>query len=165
MTVKGTVSDPAAGSWVRIEYRRGGEWRRLGSVKARGTGFTFRFVPHIRGWMMIKARLRSQSGGSQKDGVTVFHRGLATWYGPGFYGNSTACGQVYDESILGVAHRTLPCGTWVTLLYNGIVLSVPVIDRGPYSSADWDLSAGTAKLLGFSGLQQIGVLRAFAPGH
>src|SRR6266545_2545909 len=46
----------------------------------------------------------------QADGIV-----LASWYGPGFYGNRTACGQLYTPEILGVAHLTLPCGTLLTL--------------------------------------------------
>jgi hypothetical protein len=56
---------------------------------------------------------------------------LASWYGPGFYGNRTACGQVYTPEIIGVAHRTLRCGTMLVLEYRGRTMTVPVIDRGP----------------------------------
>lgn len=69
----------------------------------------------------------------------------ASWYGPGFYGNRTACGQAYTRQILGVAHRTLPCGTRITFRNpkNGRTLTVPVIDRGPYvAGRRWDLSGG-----------------------
>jgi len=57
---------------------------------------------------------------------------LASWYGPGFYGNKTACGQTYTPEILGVAHLTLPCGTRLTLTYGSRSITVTVIDRGPY---------------------------------
>jgi rare lipoprotein A len=57
---------------------------------------------------------------------------LASWYGPGFYGNRTACGQVYTPELLGVAHLTLPCGTSLTLTYGSRSVVVAVIDRGPY---------------------------------
>ena len=43
---------------------------------------------------------------------TVFK--AATWYGPGFWGKSTACGTVLTPTTIGVAHRKLPCGTTVT---------------------------------------------------
>jgi hypothetical protein len=73
-------------------------------------------------------------------GVTV----IASWYGPGFYGNYTACGQVYTPYIQGVAHRWLPCGTMVTLAYAGNVVTVPVIDRGPFiPGREFDLSNAT----------------------
>ena len=46
-----------------------------------------------------------------------------SWYGPGFYGNGTACGQTLTKELVGVAHRTLPCGTIVTFRYNGKTVS------------------------------------------
>ena len=66
-----------------------------------------------------------------------------TWYGPGFYGNRTACGQTYTREIIGVAHKTLPCGTMVQFRWNGITATAPVIDRGPYGPAGYifDFSA------------------------
>jgi rare lipoprotein A (peptidoglycan hydrolase) len=73
-----------------------------------------------------------------------------SWYGPGFYGSGTACGQTYTRTILGVAHRTLPCGTKVTLRNpdNGRTITVRVIDRGPYvNGRTWDLSRGTCARL------------------
>jgi len=57
---------------------------------------------------------------------------LASWYGPGFYGNRTACGETYTPDILGVAHLTLPCGTRLVLSHGGRSITVTVIDRGPY---------------------------------
>lgn len=74
-----------------------------------------------------------------------------SWYGPGFYGSGTACGQTYTKTILGVAHRTLPCGTLVTFRNpaNGRQITVPVIDRGPYvSGRTWDMSKGLCEYLG-----------------
>jgi rare lipoprotein A len=75
--------------------------------------------------------------------------GIATWFGPGFYGKKTACGQTLTPSVVGVANRTLPCGTLVKVTYNGRALTMPVLDRGPYShiGADWDLTAGAAQAL------------------
>jgi len=74
---------------------------------------------------------------------------IASWYGPGFYGNRTACGQTYTPEIVGVAHRTLPCGTLVVLEYRGRTLTVPVIDRGPYiAGRTLDLSSATHIAMG-----------------
>ncbi|HEX4896950.1 MAG TPA: septal ring lytic transglycosylase RlpA family protein [Candidatus Limnocylindrales bacterium] len=75
----------------------------------------------------------------------------ASFYGPGFYGKRTACGLAYTTTILGVAHRTLPCGTLVTFRNpsNGAVITVPVIDRGPYVAGRiWDLSGAACLALG-----------------
>jgi rare lipoprotein A (peptidoglycan hydrolase) len=79
----------------------------------------------------------------------VHTTGIATWFGPGFYGKKTACGQTLTPSVIGVAHRTLPCGTLVKVTYNGRAVTMPVLDRGPYShiGADWDLTAGAAQAL------------------
>jgi hypothetical protein len=79
-----------------------------------------------------------------------------SFYGPGFYGKRTACGYAYTTTIMGVAHRSLPCGTLVTFKNpaNGRTITVPVIDRGPYvSGRTWDLSHGACVKLGhcFSG--------------
>jgi len=74
---------------------------------------------------------------------------IASWYGPGFYGNRTACGQIYTPEIVGVAHRTLRCGTLVVLEYRGRTLTVPVIDRGPYiAGRTLDLSNATHIAIG-----------------
>ncbi len=74
-----------------------------------------------------------------------------SFYGPGFYGRRTACGHAYTTSIMGVAHRTLPCGTMVRFRNpaNGRTITVPVIDRGPYvAGRQWDLSGGACRALG-----------------
>ena len=78
---------------------------------------------------------------------------LASWYGPGFYGNKTACGQTYTPEILGVAHLSLPCGTLLTLTYGARSLTVAVIDRGPYIvGRTLDLSNATKLALGCTDL-------------
>ena len=72
------------------------------------------------------------------------------WYGPGFYGNRTACGLKMTRTLVGVASRTLPCGTKVRFKYGGKTITVPVVDRGPYPSRDryaempFDLTAGAS---------------------
>jgi hypothetical protein len=77
-------------------------------------------------------------------------RAGATWYGPGLYGNGTACGRVLRPGTVGLAHRMLPCGTKVTVAYHGRYLVTRVIDRGPYRKGyDWDLTSAAAERLGF----------------
>jgi rare lipoprotein A len=77
--------------------------------------------------------------------------GIATWFGPGFYGKQTACGQTLTPGVVGVANRTLPCGTLIKVTYKSHSLTVPVLDRGPYGhGADWDLTAGAAEALGIT---------------
>jgi len=80
----------------------------------------------------------------------------ATWYGPGLYGNHTACGQVLRATTIGVAHRTLPCGTTVKLIYHGHALITTVIDRGPYTPGNsFDLTNGARRALHFGGAARL----------
>jgi rare lipoprotein A (peptidoglycan hydrolase) len=79
---------------------------------------------------------------------TVFKK--ATWYGPGFYGRSTACGMTLTPTTIGVAHKRLPCGTQVTFSYGGRSVTATVIDRGPFHKGyAWDLTKKAAKRVGF----------------
>ena len=74
----------------------------------------------------------------------------ATWYGPGFWGRSTACGITLTPTTLGVAHKKLPCGTQVTFSYADRSVAATVIDRGPFHKGyAWDLTKKVAKRLGF----------------
>jgi rare lipoprotein A (peptidoglycan hydrolase) len=80
----------------------------------------------------------------------------ATWYGPGFYGNRTACGQTLRPRTIGVAHRDLPCGAAVKFVYHGRSMVARVIDRGPYAAGvDWDLTNGARRILRFEGSGKI----------
>lgn len=72
----------------------------------------------------------------------------ASWYGPGFYGNETACGETLSQQTVGVAHRMLPCGTKVVLFANGNWATAQVIDRGPFAKGvSWDLTGALAEQL------------------
>ena len=74
---------------------------------------------------------------------------LASYYGPGLYGNRTACGLTLTTTLQGVAHRTLPCGTLVHLRYGANEVTVPVVDRGPtILSREFDLTYATKVALG-----------------
>jgi rare lipoprotein A len=78
----------------------------------------------------------------------------ASWYGgPTMWGRQTACGQTLRPSTLGVAHKTLPCGTTVKFVYHGRVLVTQVIDRGPYvKGRAWDLTQAASEALEFEGV-------------
>jgi rare lipoprotein A len=85
-----------------------------------------------------------------------FRSAGASWYGPGLYGNKTACGQILRATTIGVAHRSLPCGTMVKFVYNGHALVAPVIDRGPYvKGRAWDLTAAASEALEFEGVGMV----------
>lgn len=75
----------------------------------------------------------------------------ASWYGPGFWGNRTACGQKLRPRTIGVAHRNLPCGSKVLIGYRGRYAIAPVIDRGPFiRGRTWDLTLALSDAIGFT---------------
>ncbi len=77
----------------------------------------------------------------------------ASWYGPGFYGRTTASGAVLTENMMNVAHRSLPFGTKIQFEYKGRTATAVVNDRGPHIAGRvFDLGPGTAKALGFGGV-------------
>jgi rare lipoprotein A (peptidoglycan hydrolase) len=78
---------------------------------------------------------------------------IASFYGAPLFGNGVACGGILHPWTLGVANKTLPCGTKVLFRYGGRAIEVKVIDRGPYiAGREWDLTAATAVALHFPGL-------------
>jgi len=75
-----------------------------------------------------------------------------SWYGPGFWGHNGGCGMFGADGLqpddVGVAHRTLPCGTKVTMRYNGVTVVTRVVDRGPYVGGRiFDMTKGLCTLL------------------
>jgi rare lipoprotein A (peptidoglycan hydrolase) len=82
------------------------------------------------------------------------HTGEASWYGPGFNGKKTASGEIFDDSKLTAAHKTLPLGTKarVTRLSTGDSVDVEINDRGPFIAGRIiDLSKAAARALGMIG--------------
>jgi hypothetical protein len=88
---------------------------------------------------------------------TPFRVAGASWYGgTSMWGRQTACGQTLRPSTIGVANKTLPCGTPVKFVWHGHSIVAPVIDRGPYiQGRSWDLTAAAAEALAFEGIGQI----------
>lgn len=73
---------------------------------------------------------------------------LASWYGPGFNGNLTASGTIYNQYEATAAHKSLPFGTQLSVCYKTCEV-VTITDRGPYIGArELDLSLGTAQRIG-----------------
>lgn len=87
-----------------------------------------------------------------------FRSAGASWYGPGFYGNTTACGSTLTTELMGVANKTMPCGTKLTIKYGGRSKDVTVVDRGPYvAGREFDLTGALATYLGYGGADNIQV--------
>ena len=82
--------------------------------------------------------------------LNVYRPALASWYGPGLYGNQLGCGGRLTPGTVGVAHKSLPCGTKLTLRKGKNIVRTRVIDRGPYVGArEFDLTQATKQRLGF----------------
>ncbi len=125
-------------------------------TKADGS-FALRWSPERIGNYAVRAYgvhdRHSRGSVSEARRLTSFHQADASYYGPGLYGNGVACGGTLMPGTLGVANKTLPCGTMVKLRYQGHSVTVPVIDRGPYvAGRDYDLTEATKLRLGFPGV-------------
>jgi hypothetical protein len=166
VSVRGTVPTSDAGAAVEIDQlpaAPGSTWVPVTVVHAASDG-TFVATWHTKGAGQVT--IRAVLGGNQAStaassppalSVTVYKRSIATLYGPGFWGHRTACGVTLRRRTIGVANRTLPCGTEVEVYYKGSVLTVPVIDRGPYAHhANWDLTMATGRALGMTGTAVVG---------
>jgi hypothetical protein len=151
-----------AGRVVRLRYRAiGGSWSPGATVRAARDGsFAAVWTPKGAGAYELRAAARgTRARASGIRSISIFKAQTATWYGPGFYGKTTACGVALSEATVGVAHRSLPCGTPVFVSYGGRGVVVPVIDRGPYTKdVQWDLTAATAQAIGITQTSQIGVI-------
>ncbi|HWC13123.1 MAG TPA: septal ring lytic transglycosylase RlpA family protein [Actinomycetota bacterium] len=89
--------------------------------------------------------------GFASTGVTF--EGIASWYGPGFEGNPTASGQIFDPSLYTAASKELPLGSWLHVAHEGRGVVVLVNDRGPYvGERILDLSHAAAQAIGITGL-------------
>ncbi|HLI61096.1 MAG TPA: septal ring lytic transglycosylase RlpA family protein [Solirubrobacteraceae bacterium] len=163
----------AAGQTIEIEREARathGQWAPTVSATVAADG-SFRAVWHTSqvGRFAVRAVRLSSSSSARATAmaasapgsplVSVYRGARATIYGPGFYGRRTACGARLTRSTLGVANRTLRCGTEVSLMFGGREITVPVIDRGPYANgASWDVTMATARALGMDGTDWIGAI-------
>jgi len=166
-TLTGTVARRARGRVLRVQRfdEAARRWRSEARTVVSRTGrFSLRWSPRVLGQQRLRATLQrrrsaSVTSASPEVPVRVFRPAMATWYGPGLYGNTTACGQELTRELVGVAHKTLPCGTLVEVSYAGRSTVVPVVDRGPYvKGRTWDLTSAAAEQLGFTQTARIGAL-------
>ena len=156
VVVRGVLRPAGAGRAVSLQIARtGGGWTTVDHDR------TDRKGGYMLAWRATKTgtkRVRVHFGGTREltsarhlaGTARIYRRAVASWYGPGLYGQHLACGGTLSAGTLGVAHKSLPCGTEVTLHYRGRTVRVPVVDRGPYvGGREFDLTAATKQKLGF----------------
>ena len=152
VVVRGRIQP--AGSTVVLQIGRQGRWTTLDRDRTDARG-AYVLRDRQRRPLSAKARVKVSRGPAGQRGLgrlNVYRSAYASWYGPGLYGGRLGCGGTLDAGDLGVAHKSLPCGTKVTLRHHGRVVRVPVIDRGPYAGGrEYDLTEATAKRLKFKG--------------
>jgi rare lipoprotein A len=156
--VIGTPHSALAGREVQLQRLGRHGWRALAHTLTGAKGrFVLRYKPH----RLLSERVRIVFAGDAHDRSVKRYLGHlrsyrlagASWYGGG---GSLACGGQLTSSTLGVANKTLPCGTLVTLRYGGREVSVPVVDRGPYvAGREFDLTEATKRALGFEGVGEV----------
>jgi rare lipoprotein A len=156
-TVLGRVTPAAPGLRIGLQVKRGARWRGIEGDRTDAQG-RYKLRQRLRGTLSrrVRVRVRQAPGvlpAKRRIGrLNVYRYAYASWYGPGLYGNPTGCGGTLYPGRLGVAHKTLPCGTMVTFKHRGRRMRVPVIDRGPYvGGREYDLTEATAQRLRFRG--------------
>jgi rare lipoprotein A len=151
----GSLRPKMSGASVSLQLLFGRRWVTVAHAHTGARGrFRLRYRPRRTGSWPAQLRYGDGAGGRgarRRLGVlSSFRPAEVSWYGGG---GGLACGGQLTSATLGVANRTLPCGTWLTLRYDGRSVRVEVIDRGPYvEGREFDLTEATKRTLGFEGV-------------
>ena len=151
-SVSGTLAPALAGKTVTLQEQSAHGWHTIASTHTgRGGRFRLRYKPRHTGSERVRVRFAGDGGEEpahrRLGSLNVYRVAEASWYGGG---GSLACGGSLTSATLGVANKTLPCGTLVTLRYGDRSIRVPVVDRGPYvAGREFDLTEATKAALGF----------------
>lgn len=158
VTVAGRLRPGLAERAVDLQRLGRHGWETISHTLTRHAGrFVLRYTPH----RLLSEHVRVMFAGDSSDltahrtlgRMTSYRLADASWYGGG---GSLACGGELTSATLGVANKTLPCGTRVTLRYGGRTVRVPVVDRGPYvEGREFDLTEATKRALGFEGVGEV----------
>ncbi len=157
-TVTGALRPALSRRVVYLQRLARHGWRSIAQTLTGARGrFTLRYTPH----RLLSEPVRVLfAGDSSNTGVRryvghlrSYRLTLASWYGGG---GTLACGGQLTSATMGVANKTLPCGTLVTLRYDGRSVQVPVVDRGPYvEGREFDLTEATKRALDFEGVGEV----------
>ena len=152
VSVAGTLSPAVAGRTVTLQAMGRHGWKNVAHTRTAAKGrFRLRYMPHRTGSERVRVAFAGDALGQPSHRrlgrLNVYRLAEASWYGGG---GGLACGGSLTSATLGVANKTLPCGTLVTLRYDGRSIRVPVVDRGPYvAGREFDLTEATKQALGF----------------
>jgi hypothetical protein len=147
-----------SGQLVTLQTLDDRRWSTLARAWTGARGrFRLSYVPRRLGseWVRLRfaGNVSALAAHRRLGRLNVYRLAEASWYGGS---GSLACGGWLTSTTMGVANKTLPCGTLVTLRYDGRTARVPVIDRGPYvAGREFDLTEATKQALGFSGVGQV----------
>jgi peptidoglycan lytic transglycosylase len=161
-TIAGRLTPALADRVISLQMRTHRGWKTLASTHTGARGrYRLRYTPHRLASELVRVRFAgdAQDRGSHRRAgrLNVYRLAGASWYGGG---GSLACGGWLTSATVGVANKTLPCGTLVTLRYGGRTVRVPVIDRGPYvEGREFDLTEATKQALGFAGTGEVWATR------
>jgi rare lipoprotein A len=157
-TIAGVLRPRVADKLVRLQVLVRDRWRTVAETHTGAQGrYRLRYRTHGIGSESARIRFVGDAryrGSHRRLGrLNVYRLAGASWYGGG---GSLACGGWLTSATLGVANKTLPCGTRVTLRYAGHTVRVPVVDRGPYvAGREFDLTEATKRALGFEGVGEV----------
>lgn len=147
---------------VHVELRVGATGRKIDEADA-APGRRFRLEGTASAGEKLRLIATRTDGGSERADLPVgtvrkLRATTASWYGPGLFGNRTACGQTLTPGLRGVAHKALPCGTKLTVRFRGRTTRATVVDRGPFHAGrEFDLTQATARAIGFNAVGRVWV--------
>lgn len=158
VSVAGTLSPGLSGRMITLQAMSRHGWSTVAQERTGATGrFRLRYVPRQTGSERVRLHfagdIYDHAAQRRLGRLNVYRLAEASWYGGG---GGLACGGSLTSATRGVASKTLPCGTLVTLRYNGRSVRVPVVDRGPYvAGREFDLTQATKQALGFGDTGQV----------
>ena len=155
--VSASLTPRGAWSWT-ISRRTKAGLRQISQGRSTSSGRINKTLVSRRNDRLVVtvAPERGLNGVSTNVSVARLRPAVASWFG--LYGEGVACGGRLGVNQIGVAHKTLPCGTKVTITYKGRTIVAPVIDRGPFiAGREFDLTGAAARALHFDGVGTIWV--------
>jgi rare lipoprotein A len=157
-TITGALEPGLSDRVVALQALGPRGWSTIASTHTGRNGrFRVRYIPRRTGSEPVRLRFDGDSmdlaARRPLGRLNVYRLAEASWYGGG---GTLACGGELTSTTMGVANKTLPCGTLVTLRYGDRMVRVRVIDRGPYvAGREFDLTEATKQALGFGDIGEV----------